>query len=119
MVIVTQLSPSIPLDTPKGPGLALFYIWLSEEHHGLWVVCIDSTGEFWTYENPQVRGTKSVTFGRIVDNKHLKEKEIKPDSKADIGRGTKPITTMCHRSNCLGANCPDSYYHSNIDLGGS
>lgn len=63
---IVQLNPTIPLTTPKGDGLAHFYIWLSEEHHGLWVVCMDATGEWWTYENPQVRGTKNITFDRTV-----------------------------------------------------
>lgn len=62
-----QLNPTIPLDTPKGSGLAIFGTWLSEEHHWLWTVIIDGTGEIWTFENPKVRGTKNVTFGRTTN----------------------------------------------------
>ena len=70
---IIQLSPTIPLDTPKGSGLAHFFIWLSEEHHGIWKVCMDETGEWWDFENPDVRGTTSCTFGRICNNKYLQE----------------------------------------------
>jgi hypothetical protein len=63
-----QLNPSIPVDTPKGSGLALLVTWLSEEHHLIWTVCIDSTGELWSYENPFIRGTKNITFGRITNS---------------------------------------------------
>lgn len=66
-----QLKPSIPLDTPKGPGLAILVNALSEEHNLLWTVIIDATGEIWTFENPFVRATKNITFGRIIDNSHL------------------------------------------------
>lgn len=68
---IIQLNPMVPISTPKGDGLAHFYIWVSEEQNDLWVVCINATGEFWTYPTPKVRGTKNITYGRIVDNKHL------------------------------------------------
>lgn len=68
---ITRLDPTIPLSTPKGNGLAHFYIWLGEEHHALWVVCQDATGEWWTWENPEVRGTKNITFGRTEISKIL------------------------------------------------
>lgn len=70
-----QLSPSIPVLTPRGEGLAIFVSDLSEEHHLLWTVCINSTGEFWTFPNPQIRGTKNITFGRNTNT------EIKADLK--------------------------------------
>jgi hypothetical protein len=50
-----QLSPSIPLDTPKGPAMAHFLIDYGEEHHLCWVVFLDATGERWTFSNPQIR----------------------------------------------------------------
>jgi hypothetical protein len=42
----TQLNPSIPMDTPKGSGLALAVIDYGLEHNLLWVVAIDATGSF-------------------------------------------------------------------------
>lgn len=70
--VILQLNPSIPLDTPKGPGLAILVTWLNEEHHFLWTVIQDETGEIWTWENPFVRGQKNIQMGRIVDNSKLK-----------------------------------------------
>lgn len=71
--MIIQLNPSIPLDTPKGPGLAILVNDLSCEHHLLWTVVIDSTGEIWTFENPKVRGTKNVTFNRTTNSEIKKE----------------------------------------------
>lgn len=62
---VTQLCPTIPLDTPKGSGLAWFMIDYSEEHHLMWVVAIDDTGEIWTFKNTEVRAQKNITMGRL------------------------------------------------------
>lgn len=69
-----RLDPSIPLDTPKGSGLAWFMIDYGEEHHLMWVVAIDETGEIWTFENPKVRAQKNITMDRILKGK---DKDIK------------------------------------------
>lgn len=69
---ILQLEPSIPVDTPKGAGLAILVTWLNEEHHLLWTVIQDDSGEVWTWENPKVRGQKNIQMGRIVDNNYLK-----------------------------------------------
>ena len=65
-MMALQLDPPIPLSTPKGDGLAWFMMFPSVEHHILWTVAIDATGEIWTFENPEVRATKNITMGRIV-----------------------------------------------------
>jgi hypothetical protein len=69
---IIQLNPSIPLDTPKGQGLAILVTWLNEEHNLLWTVIQDETGEIWTWENPKVRGTKNIQMNRIISNDYLK-----------------------------------------------
>jgi hypothetical protein len=61
-----QLNPPIPLSTPKGPGVAWFVIDYGIEHNLQWVVAIDSTGEIWTFQNPEVRAQKNITQGRIL-----------------------------------------------------
>lgn len=76
-LMLTQLNPSIPLDTPKGSAIAIAVIDYGLEHHLMWVVIQDETGEIWMWENTKVRGTKSVTLGRIVDNNFLKLANIK------------------------------------------
>lgn len=61
---MNQLNPPIPLDTPKGPGLAHFLIDYGVEFSLMWVVFIDATGESWTFPNEQVRAVKNITMGR-------------------------------------------------------
>ncbi len=53
--MILQLSPFVPLETPKGRGMAHFLIDYGAEHHLSWVVFIDETGECWTFDNPVVR----------------------------------------------------------------
>ncbi len=63
---VTQLNPPIPLNTPKGPGLAWFLLDYGPEYDLMWTVAIDETGEIWTYSNREVRAQKNITLGRLV-----------------------------------------------------
>jgi hypothetical protein len=60
----TQLNPSIPMNTPKGSGLALAVIDYGLEHSLLWVVAIDDTGEVWCVPNADVRMQKNWSAGR-------------------------------------------------------
>jgi hypothetical protein len=69
--MMTQLNPPIPLDTPKGKGLAWFLIDYGAEHNLMWVVAIDETGEIWTFENPHVRAQKNITMGRVYEKREL------------------------------------------------
>lgn len=67
--MILQLNPPIPLDTPKGPGLAHMVIDYSIEHDLNWVVFIEATGECWTFSNRDVRAVKNITLGRTNPNK--------------------------------------------------
>lgn len=58
-----QLNPTVPLDTPRGPGFAHFLIDYGQEHHLLWVVFLNESGECWTFANPDVRLAKNPTMG--------------------------------------------------------
>ena len=62
--MMLQLNPPIPVDTPKGKGLAHLVIDYGIEHHILWVVFIDETRECWTFQNPEIRIQPNITFGR-------------------------------------------------------
>ncbi len=65
--MITQLNPPIPvITTSKGSGLAWAIIDYSPEHHLIWVVAIDSTGEIWALPNPEVRAQKNITMGRMA-----------------------------------------------------
>lgn len=59
-----QLEPAIPVDTPRGKGLAVVLIDYGVEHHLCWVVIVDATREIWTFRNPEVRGQSNQTMGR-------------------------------------------------------
>ncbi len=63
--MMIQLSPPIPMDTPKGSGWAHFMIDYGPESHLYWVVFIDDTGEIWTYSNPHVRAQKNISLDRL------------------------------------------------------
>lgn len=62
----TQLNPSLPLDTPKGPGYAIAVIDYGLEHSLLWVVALNDTGEIWCVPNSDVRMQKNWSAGRRV-----------------------------------------------------
>jgi hypothetical protein len=59
-----QLNPTLPMDTPKGSGRAHFVIDAGQEHHVVWGVVIDATGEVWWFEHPDVRVQANPTIGR-------------------------------------------------------
>lgn len=63
--MILQLNPTIPVETPKGNGIAFFLIDCGVEHHLQWVVFIDETGECWTFENPMIRIQKNYTLNRL------------------------------------------------------
>ena len=52
---LTQLNPPLPLETPKGPGLANFVIDYGPEADLLWVVFLNADGACWTVPNPAIR----------------------------------------------------------------
>jgi hypothetical protein len=62
--MLTQLNPTIPLVTPKGPGLAQAVIDYGIEHDLYWVVFQTETGECWTWKNKEIRADKNITVGR-------------------------------------------------------
>ena len=64
--MILQLNPTIPMETPKGNGIAWLVIDYGEEHNLLWTVAIDETGEIWTFQNLDVRALKNITMGRIL-----------------------------------------------------
>lgn len=59
--MILQLSPFLPMETPKGRGMAHFLIDYGAEHHLQWVVFLDEAGECWTFSNPQVRLQENQT----------------------------------------------------------
>ncbi len=64
---ILQLKPPIPINTPRGPGLAHFINDESIESDIIWTVFIDETGECWSYRNREVRAQKNITAGRLLE----------------------------------------------------
>jgi len=59
-----QLDPQIPVATPKGNGQAIGWLDYSQEHHMLWIVAQDTTGEVWIWANSEIRLRDNPTAGR-------------------------------------------------------
>lgn len=57
-----QLSPSVPLLTPKGPARAVALIDYGEDHDLVWVCFQDETGECWSWRNRDIRAVPNFTF---------------------------------------------------------
>ena len=53
--MITQLNPPLPLETPKGSGLAHFVIDYGPESDLIWVVFMNADGACWSVPNPEVR----------------------------------------------------------------
>lgn len=64
MQTMLQLSPPLPVDTPKGKGLAHVLIDYGPEAHILWVVFQDATGEIWAWPNHKVRAQNNPSMER-------------------------------------------------------
>lgn len=64
--MMIQLNPPLPMNTPKGEGLAHVLIDYGPEDNLYWVVFITATGECWTFGNPQIRACKNITLGRML-----------------------------------------------------
>jgi hypothetical protein len=58
----TELRAWIPVSTSFGNGFASAVIDYGQEHHLLWVVVIDATGEIRTIANPDVRVRPNETM---------------------------------------------------------
>lgn len=63
MATITQLDPPIPLETPKGSGLAHLVIDYGPEFNLLWTVFLNDSGECWSFSNTDVRAQKNASFG--------------------------------------------------------
>lgn len=60
-----QLNPCLPVSVEgKGKGYAFAVIDYGQEHHLIWVVALDDTGEIWSAPNPKVRMCGNWTMGR-------------------------------------------------------
>lgn len=61
--MILQLSPLIPLDTPKGPADAFFVIDYGRDAPLIFVCFVRETGESWAFEQREVKLEKNITSG--------------------------------------------------------
>jgi len=74
--MIHQVSPPLPLVTPKGKGFAHFIIDEGVEHHIYWVVFLDDGGECWTFSNPEVRAQRNITLSRDYISPFYNPKDV-------------------------------------------
>ena len=80
----TQLDPTIPVSVDgKGSGFAFAVIDYGQEHHLIWVVAIDATGEIWSAPNPRVRLQSNWSMGRKI----APSANVEPFRTAAVGQG--------------------------------
>jgi hypothetical protein len=60
-----RLDPPLPVQTPRGLGLAHVLIDYGAEHDLVWVVFQDD-GECWSWRNQDIRAQANVTMGRKI-----------------------------------------------------
>ena len=63
--MMLQLSPPLPLETPKGRGFAHVLIDYGLEHDLLWVTVLDENGQVWCYRNRDIRFQTNISAGRF------------------------------------------------------
>jgi hypothetical protein len=73
--MILQLDPPLPMTTPKGSAMAHFLIDYGIESHLYWVCFITSSGECWTYSNPNIRIEQNITLNRILNHGKRNENE--------------------------------------------
>lgn len=84
--MIVQLDPPIPLETPKGRGVAHLVIDYGTEHSLIWQTFIDDTGESWLFRNEEVRLQPNWTFGRKSVSK-LKDEEKRDAFYTKLSKG--------------------------------
>ena len=60
----TQLNPTIPVETPRGKGMAIGILDYGPEHDLQWLVFLD-TRECWQVPSPQIMAQVNVAMGRM------------------------------------------------------
>lgn len=70
--MMLQLKPPIPVWTSMGTGHAILVMDYSQEHHLIWTIAMDNSGEIWSLPNPEVRLQRNITMGREIDKENNK-----------------------------------------------
>lgn len=79
-----QLNPPIPVETPRGHGLAILATMLPDKNCWLWTISLDDTQELLIMENDYIRYQKAIVANRLADNRYLFTKKINSERKNGI-----------------------------------
>lgn len=79
-----QLSPPLPMNTPKGEGFAHVLIDYGPESDLYWTVFITETGEIWTFANREVRASKNITLGRVSPSVPKRRERVEAGVGSDV-----------------------------------
>jgi hypothetical protein len=60
--MMIQLNPPVPVETPKGEGVAVVLIDYGPDYDLLWVVMQSESRECWTVPNSKVRAVNNWTM---------------------------------------------------------
>lgn len=64
---LTQLNPPLPIETPRGSGLAHAIIDYGPEGYTYFLVFLDKSREIWQYSNRECRAQENITMGRLPE----------------------------------------------------
>ena len=92
--MLVQLNPPLPLNTPKGDGLAHFVIDYGPEADLLWVVFMDADGACWTVPNPEIRISPNWTMGR----RKAHRRETAPEKAVPSAQRFRPTLAAATQS---------------------
>lgn len=84
-----QLNPPLPVDCPKGPGLAHLVIDYGPEADLLWVVFLDRDGSCWAVPNPDIRLRQNWSLGRRFERGAKVAADVEEDKPAAIPLGRR------------------------------
>jgi hypothetical protein len=81
---ILQLNPPIPVHViGKGNGIAWLVVDYGAEHHLLWTVAIDDTGELWSAPNPKVRAQRNYSMQREFETEIKRDGFKKMDTESN------------------------------------
>ena len=95
--MITQLDPPLPLETPKGAGLAHFVIDYGPEADLVWVVFMDKDGACLSVPNPEIRMSFNWTMGRRKPEAQGQLQEQRQEQRMPAAAGDEAAGAQIHR----------------------
>ena len=65
--MIIQLNPPLPLETPKGKGIAHFLIDYGIENNLIFVCFQNETRECWCWESKDIKIEQNITLNRLKE----------------------------------------------------